>query len=593
MNVLISLVLFCLLINGRLSATTVIPFENMAAMGQASDAVVWAKAERNYEKTEGAVTRMRTQFTLVHNLSGKMVKGSTFSLQKMGKRVGDSETVIAGDMEFEVGKTYLLFLAASNQEPFWQPMMLSYGIYVEAQQGRTAYLVPSRGTLEMHTAERPDGIVPELPMVFYKDQLLIHLEEVLDGRAAWSAKSVDSQLPPNSFYPAKVAPSHCTYLGGNFRWLGFPAEAINLYSENDGDGGFNPPASVHNLVPSVINRMESNYPGIDLNYAGTINFSPNCSQNGATGSSFVNFIGGLGKRNTLIQYNDPCNEITNLSGCSGTLAIGGSYVSGTHSFDGQTWRTQQWGYVIFNNGVGSCYNQNDYEIVMIHELTHSLGLGHISPSAGPANMNPSCCSNIRDLDRQCLNYTYPGGATNPTCQNNSIVENRRPIPSGTYSTVGTISSTGLVAAGSTVAFEAQNSITLGNGFEVRSGGDFTAKIVDCSNNIQASGSESVSSLLGISVETEIREINKIGFTISPNPFNWTSQIAIELPQKAIVNLVIFDMNGQLLQSLKRAEMTDAGLHHVQVDAGLLEAGMYYAVLQVGSEVRTRKLVVVH
>ncbi|MBK7343641.1 MAG: hypothetical protein IPJ06_11475 [Saprospiraceae bacterium] len=45
--------------------------------------------------------------------------------------------------------------------------------------------------------------------------------------------------------------------------------------------------------------------------------------------------------------------------------------------------------------------------MLIHELTHGLGFGHIENNFGIANMNPSCCNTIKQLDIDCLDYTYP------------------------------------------------------------------------------------------------------------------------------------------------------------------------------------------
>ena len=39
----------------------------------------------------------------------------------------------------------------------------------------------------------------------------------------------------------------------------------------------------------------------------------------------------------IVVFNDPCDDIPDLTGCSGTLAFGGPWFGGTHSFDGQDW----------------------------------------------------------------------------------------------------------------------------------------------------------------------------------------------------------------------------------------------------------------
>ncbi len=73
--------------------------------------------------------------------------------------------------------------------------------------------------------------------------------------------------------------------------------------------------------------------------------------------------------------------------------------------DGLTWYNGQKSYVVVNNQLGVCTNI-DYTIVLIHELTHGLGIGHIAGN-NTANMNPNCCKAIQQLDIDCLDYTYP------------------------------------------------------------------------------------------------------------------------------------------------------------------------------------------
>lgn len=574
----------------NLSATTIIPFENIAAMGQNGDAVVLATAEKAYEVQDGDITRFRTQFAVLDNLKGNLSIGERFALQALKKKIGSVETIIAGDVEFEIGKTYLLFLVNKAEAPFWQPMLLSYGIHVEQVRDGNTYLVPNEQTLEMSVAERPDEVKIEPLAAFFKEPLLQHLAEVLGGRAIWNAQSVNSKQSVNSFYPENVGPSYCSNLGGNFRWENFPEQAINLYSEDDGDMDFSPASAVHGLVPNVISTMESNYPGIDLNYAGTANFNPSSCLGGATSDEFVNFIAPLGKRNTLIQYNDPCDEIANLNGCSGTLAIGGSYVSTTHTFNGETFRSQQWGYVVFNESVRSCYSQDVYISTMIHELTHSLGLDHIPSSSGVANMNPSGAANITTLDRACMNSLYPAGDPTVPCSNSPISVNTNPIPSDTYASNGVLTSRGRVANGSNVLFQAANSITLQNDFRVDAGGNFTAEIVNCATLTDDNAPITYKLLNEMVLTAEI--IQKNGFNIQPNPVNFNTQIVLELAQSSAVQLAIYDLNGQLKKWILQSEVTPKGTHNFSVDAALLSEGMYYVTMQANGETFTKKMVVV-
>jgi hypothetical protein len=390
-------------------ATTIIPFPNLGEMAKASDAVVVARATSNFEVRSGTVTRFRTSFTVVETIKGTLAKDANFELQAWKMKDGDFQRIIWGDPEYVEGSVYLLFLSQRSVEPFWQPQMLSYGIFEREAIDGESYFVPSKESLGLEVKARPDGIVPE-PMAVYATKPLINkLREIVNEGEEWDKSDVIASDEINDrVYLEKAPPAHCTYInigGNNARYTGFPADDIILNSEDDGDSSFTPPSAVHVQVSNAVSDLETSYGGIDYNYSGTKNYVPTC-EGGSAGEG--NFLSVVGVREGLVIFNDPCDEIDDLVGCSGTLAVGGLYASGTHDYDGLTWASGYNTYVIVNDSIGPnfCISANDYKIMLIHELSHGLGIGHIASGAGAANMNPSCCNTIQPLDVQCLDYTY-------------------------------------------------------------------------------------------------------------------------------------------------------------------------------------------
>ena len=87
---------------------------------------------------------------------------------------------------------------------------------------------------------------------------------------------------------------------------------------------------------------------------------------------------GMPPRN-IVLFNDPYDDISAPSGCSGTLAIGGYWRSGslTSSMNGVSFYPALRLYVIFNTNF-SCFlgNADNLAEVATHELGHGLGFGH-------------------------------------------------------------------------------------------------------------------------------------------------------------------------------------------------------------------------
>lgn len=81
----------------------------------------------------------------------------------------------------------------------------------------------------------------------------------------------------------------------------------------------------------------------------------------------------------IILFGDPYNDITDPSGCSGTLAIGGYWNSGSGgtTVNNVTFRPALRLYVIFNNNF-ECFLgiADNLAEVATHELGHGLGYGH-------------------------------------------------------------------------------------------------------------------------------------------------------------------------------------------------------------------------
>lgn len=406
-------------------ATTIAPYQNLAEMAAASDAVVFAKAMRHYEVESNGWTRFRTQFQTVQIISGSVE--NNFDVQDMHLRSGDIERIVLGDVDFHVGESYLLFLDLDDNG-MWRTLMLSHGVFQEFSENGIALLVPVDNELNFEVVANPGEGEAEPFYVYNRDLLLGMLTAASGDTRLWDSQKARTDMEKTHFHNKRAAPSHCTFLSGSSgpyaHWPNMSTTSLPMRYHQGGASGC---SGLSSKMQSAVNLITSNYGGVNLVNAGTHNFNTSCDGNTAHGNDFVAYLNNNlgGSRNLVVQFDDPCNELPNLSGCSGVLAHGGFYWSSSqHQENGQSYKTALYGYVTVNNGVGGCYcGGNTFTDMMVHEITHALGLGHISASAGNANMNPSGPGEITNLDVQCLDWFYPptGGSGGPCPPTETVV----------------------------------------------------------------------------------------------------------------------------------------------------------------------------
>ena len=78
----------------------------------------------------------------------------------------------------------------------------------------------------------------------------------------------------------------------------------------------------------------------------------------------------------------------------------------------------------------------------------------------------------------------------------------------------------------------------------------------------------------------------------PNPFNPSTEILFDLPEDAMVSLVVYDVLGREVARLVQQELR-AGTHRAQFDAGNLPSGIYFYRIQAGDFSHIHRMVLLN
>lgn len=175
-------------------------------------------------------------------------------------------------------------------------------------------------------------------------------------------------------------------------------------------------------------------------------------------------------------------------------------------------------------------------------------------------------------------FSLCSGQTNAPCPA-ALTINDNLIVGDTYNAQNTITSSGTVLSGTTVTFEAGQSITLLPGFTAENGSTFTARIQSCTTARPI---------------LEERSDDKVALkenelTIYPNPFSDFTTVELQLVKENDVQIELYSLTGQKVRTITASNKLTSGIHQFQVDATDLSTGMYIVLLRVGDQLRTQKL----
>lgn len=187
-------------------------------------------------------------------------------------------------------------------------------------------------------------------------------------------------------------------------------------------------------------------------------------------------------------------------------------------------------------------------------------------------------------EQSCATFKFTITPSEECLEN--LIFNNQTILAGTYTISNTITTNGqvLLANDSSVVLEAGKAIILNPGFHATKETIFIAQIESCENDIL-----NLATVEKVRLNQRLDNINTTLF-VRPNPFRQSTIIEYTIETSQAVNLIIYNLNGQIVKRLVNSAIKEKGKHSCNLDRTNLKAGMYLAVLTTEKERLSQKII---
>lgn len=446
---LLTFLIFLLLFSPYTSHATIIsPPSQMETMVENAEIIVFGKILKHQDPF-GYIN----DFQILESIKGSLTTNQIIQVKEYGYNDGEKTAEILGDVDYELGSNYLLFLFLDGNG-YYRAEMLALSVYKEMIVNNVSALVHPEDILDLCFTAQP---VEELKLGYHKKPFLSTLKLSANNSQSWSINNAgvyNTQEHTHTHSHGKSAagtpPSHCTLVSGNYNQLattctnGSPARYENPTFQIKVASGSSSDASLANEIANLTNAATelNNISGLSISLATPL--IQTCATAGCTNIfDVVTACNPMELNDIWVFFEDPCNQIPALNNCNGTLGFGGTFTwnaPACHSDGcGNLWRNALKPFFLMNDGAG-CVLGGDYSYtaLIIHEMLHSINVGHISGTCTGANpnniaiMNPSICNTnassnepnfgITQLDLDCVEWMYDisNDPCNATCSISNV-----------------------------------------------------------------------------------------------------------------------------------------------------------------------------
>ncbi len=349
-----------------LFATTIVPFSDEALVDKAPVILVGHIVGRLPGTTDRAVTDWLVGVERV--LKGSTPQGAITVRVLGGETPAGDLLKIEGAPEFRDDEEVLLFLNDNRGRDPYEIFQFNQGAFHKLSQGEVTFAVQDFS--EVHVVSlRPDDARRAIQVRDFGG-FVRWIEARLDG----GDTKVDYLVePPAARTPGLV--EMATIFSPARRWFDFDSGGSVAWKNNGsqigivGGGGNEFGAAMSVWVNEETTPVRWSYVGTSTASSG---FTSRDGQN-------------------VILFGDPNHEIQDVDCASGgVLALGGSFASGTGTFNGRSFLRISEADMVVNNGIECLFsfvtNPSRYiERLFAHELGHTLGITH--PSENPNEPN--------------------------------------------------------------------------------------------------------------------------------------------------------------------------------------------------------------